>query len=220
MLELLDDKPEHRAAVKAIWGRALAGDEFTEIAELGDPDRVRRHYEMKFNTLRDSEGKRIGAYHFAYDVTDRLRDRERLRRAEEALLQAQKLEALGQLTGGVAHDFNNLLAVLSGGVQVLELVTDPAVRKRTLEGMRRAVDRGTGLTRHLLAFSRRRPVNPETIDLSAHVTDMREMLDRSLRGDVQVAMTFDEDLWPVEVDAGEVELAILNLCVNARDAMS
>ena len=79
---------------------------------------------MRFNTLRDRDGNRIGAYQFVYDVTERLRDQERLRHAEEALRQAQKMESLGQLTGGVAHDFNNLLAVFASGLQLLERDVD------------------------------------------------------------------------------------------------
>jgi PAS domain S-box-containing protein len=219
MLDLLASQPAHQAAVRAVWSRALAGEEYTDIAEFGDPSRSRRSYEMRFNTLRDPDGKRIGAYQFVYDVTERLHDQERLRRAEEALHRAQKMESIGQLTGGVAHDFNNLLAVFSSGLQVLERDVGPEQRRRVLDGMRRAVERGTGLTRHLLAFSRRQPIKPESIDLASQVRGMREILNRSLRGDIEVVMRFDPDLWFVEVDAGEVELAVLNLCVNARDAM-
>ena len=219
MLDLLADHPAHRDAVRAVWQRALDGEEFTEVGEFGDASRDRRYYEMRFNTLRDERGMRIGAYQFVYDVTERLRDQERLRHAEQALRQTQRLESLGQLTGGVAHDFNNLLAVFAGGVQVLERDPSPAQRRTILDAMRRAVARGAGLTRHLLAFSRRRPVNPESIDLATHLGAMREMLAGSLSGDIHVAMRFDAGLWPVEVDAGELELAIVNLCVNARDAM-
>ena len=96
----------------------------------------------------------------------------------------------------------------------------PEQRQRVYEGMRRAVARGTGLTHHLLAFSRRRPVKPESINIAAHLTGMREMLQRSLRGDIGVEMEFGAELWPVEIDAGEFELAMLNVCVNARDAMA
>ena len=140
--------------------------------------------------------------------------------AEAALRQAQKMESIGQLTGGVAHDFNNLLAVFATGVQLMERNITAAQRQRTLEGMRRAVERGTGLTRHLLAFSRRRPINPESIDLRTHLSGMRQMFDGALGGNIKVEMVFGDGLWPVEVDAGELELAILNLCVNARDAMA
>ena len=219
MLDLLASNPEQQAAVKAVWSRALAGEEFTAIEEFGDPARDRRAYEMRYNTLRDRDGKQIGAYQFVYDVTERLRDQERLRRAEEALRQAQRLESIGQLTGGVAHDFNNLLAVFASGVQVLQRNVTGEQRQSILDAMRRAVSRGTGLTRHLLAFSRRRPVNPESIDLAVHLKGMREMLASSLRGDIHVEMKLDADVWPVEIDAGELELAVLNLCVNARDAM-
>ena len=219
MLDVLASQPEQQAAVKAIWQRALGGEEFTAIHEFGDPSRDRRSYEMRYNTLRDRNGNRIGAYQFVYDVTERLRDQERLRLAETALRQAQKMESLGQLTGGVAHDFNNLLAVFATGLQLLERDVVGPQRQRIFEGMRRALSRGTGLTRHLLAFSRRRPVNPESIDLASHLRGMREMLDASLGGHIKVEMNLAPDVWPVEIDAGEMELAILNLCVNSRDAM-
>ncbi|HKC56057.1 MAG TPA: PAS domain-containing protein [Vicinamibacterales bacterium] len=219
MLELLAAQPEHQAAVKAVWSRALAGEEFTAIEELGDPARDRRFYELRCNTLRDRDGNRIGAYQFAYDVTERLRDQERLRLAEAALRQSQKMESIGQLTGGVAHDFNNLLAVFTTGLQLLERDVTGAQRQRIFEGMRRALARGTGLTRHLLAFTRRRPVNPESIDVTTYLRGMREMLDGSLGGHIHVEMHFGADVWPVEIDAGEMELAFLNLCLNARDAM-
>ena len=220
MLDLLGDQPEHQQAVKAVWARALGGEEFTEIGEFGDPARDRRAYEMRFSALKDRDGHCIGAYQFVYDVTERLRDQERLRKAEAALRHAQKMESLGQLTGGVAHDFNNLLAVFASGLQLLERTAGQAPPPRVFEAMRRAVARGTGLTRHLLAFSRTRPVNPESIDTASHLKNMRTMLDGSLGGHIEVQMQLASDVWPVEVDAGEMELAVLNLCLNARDAMA
>jgi signal transduction histidine kinase/CheY-like chemotaxis protein len=140
-------------------------------------------------------------------------------RVEETLRQAQKIEAIGQLTGGVAHDFNNLLMVISGGLDMLDRQTDPARRRRLMDGMVQAAQRGASLTRQLLAFSRRQKLRPETVDVAQQIGGMRELLDRSLRGDVHVAFDFPETLWPVEVDPGELELVILNLAVNARDAM-
>ncbi|EHY79519.1 sensory box histidine kinase/response regulator [Stutzerimonas stutzeri ATCC 14405 = CCUG 16156] len=138
---------------------------------------------------------------------------------EETLRQAQKIEAIGQLTGGIAHDFNNLLMVISGGLDMLDRRADPARRERLMDGMRQAAQRGTALTRQLLAFSRRQSLAPESVDLVLRISRMRELLDRSLSGDVKVRVRFTPDLWPVEVDPGELELVILNLAVNARDAM-
>ena len=152
-------------------------------------------------------------------VAARLRDQQRLAKAESALRQAQKMEAVGQLTGGVAHDFNNLLMAFSSGMYLLDQPMDAERRRRVVDGMRQAIERGTALTRQLLAFSRRRPLAPKAVDLKAHLLGMREMLQHSLRGDVQVTMRFDDGLWLVEVDPSELELAILNICVNSRDAM-
>jgi len=146
-------------------------------------------------------------------------DVTRRRAVEDRLRQAQKIEALGQLTGGVAHDFNNLLQVLSGGLQLVGRQTDPARREKIFSSMRQAVDRGASLCRQLLAFSRRQALKPEAVDLKRLVGDMQELLSRSLRGDIQVKTAFANRLWCVEVDPGELELVVLNLALNARDAM-
>jgi signal transduction histidine kinase/CheY-like chemotaxis protein len=147
------------------------------------------------------------------------REMDERMKVEETLRQAQKIEALGQLTGGVAHDFNNLLMVITGGLDMLSRTKDEARRDRLMVGMRQAAQRGARLTRQLLAFSRRQPLTPEPIDLALQIGGMSELLDRSLRGDVHVKLDFAKDLWPTEVDPGELELVILNLAVNARDAM-
>jgi PAS domain S-box-containing protein len=219
LLDLLAGHPEYQAISRALWERALAGEEFTEIAAIDDPGQVQRHYEMKFSTLRDRDGQRIGAYLFAHDVTQRLQDQEQLKQTEIALRQAQKMEAVGQLTGGVAHDFNNLLMAFQSGLRMLERPMDRERRQRIVDSMQQAIERGTALTRQLLAFSRRRPLESRTVDLETRLTGMREILQRSLRGDMQVEMAFEDDLWPIDVDPGELELAILNICVNSRDAM-
>ncbi|HEX8445176.1 MAG TPA: PAS domain-containing protein [Sphingomonas sp.] len=153
------------------------------------------------------------------DITaDKEREIE-LEQTQQALRQAQKIEAIGQLTGGIAHDFNNLLMVISGGLEMLDRQKDPARRQRLMTGMQQAAQRGAGLTRQLLAFSRRQPLRPEPLDVAGRIGGMRELLDRSLRGDIHVDIAFPDGLWPVLADAGELELVILNLCVNARDAM-
>ena len=219
LLDLLEGLPGQREIASHFWSRALAGEEFTAVGEFGDAKFDRRHYEMKFNCLRDRNGEPVGAFQFVHDVTDRLRDQARLAEAENTLRQAQKIDALGQLTGGVAHDFNNLLMVISGGLSLLERATEPERRQRILSQMRQATDRGASLSRQLLAFARRQPLKPEPVNLRSQIDGMRELLDRTLRGDVQVKTDFAADLWPIKVDSAELELVVLNLCVNARDAM-
>jgi signal transduction histidine kinase len=140
-------------------------------------------------------------------------------RAEEELLQSRKMEAIGQLVGGVAHDFNNLLTVVLSGLRLMERNPDPARRATTAEAMRQAVERGAGLTRQLLAFARRQALSPEVVDIGARLHGMRELLERSLRADILVDIQVPPDLWPVKSDPTQLELAILNLAVNARDAM-
>lgn len=140
-------------------------------------------------------------------------------RAEEDLLQSRKMEAIGQLVGGVAHDFNNLLTVVLSGLRLMERNPDPQRRASTTEAMRQAVERGAGLTRQLLAFARRQTLQPEVIDVGARLIAMRELLERSLRADILVDIHVVEGLWPVKSDPTQLELAVLNLAVNARDAM-
>jgi signal transduction histidine kinase/CheY-like chemotaxis protein len=139
-------------------------------------------------------------------------------KAEEALVQSQKMEAIGQITGGVAHDFNNILMVASSGLDLLDRTNDAGRRARLTEGIRQAVKRGADLTRQLLAFARRTALRPEVIDLAAQMEGMRVLLDRSLREDIQIVMDL-QPVWPVEVDPGQLELGVLNIAVNARDAM-
>ncbi|WP_332657021.1 ATP-binding protein [Brevundimonas sp.] len=140
-------------------------------------------------------------------------------KAEEALRQSQKMEAIGRLTGGIAHDFNNLLMVASSGIELLDRTEDPKRRQALSAGVKQAVERGAALTRQLLAFARRSPLRAEVLDLRTHIEGLRFLLERSLREDIEVVLDLSSDLWPVEADRGELELALLNLAVNARDAM-
>ena len=153
--------------------------------------------------------------------TNRILRKEMAERAqaEEALRQAHRIEAVGQLTGGVAHDFNNLLTIILGGLDVLDRYSDGRRRKLLMDGMRQAAQRGASLTRQLLTFSRRQSLHPEPISLPHQIGGMRELLDRSLGPDVDILVNFAAGLWAVEVDPGEFELAVLNLALNARDAM-
>ncbi|HVH75537.1 MAG TPA: CHASE domain-containing protein [Stellaceae bacterium] len=153
-------------------------------------------------------------------VNSRLQEESRERRqAEEALRQAQRMEAIGQLTGGIAHDFNNLLMVMSGNASLLaQSAADEAARRRAA-AILAASERGERLTRQLLAFSRRQTLRPEAIDLNDRLREVGEMLSRSLREDIAFSLDLPRDLWPVMADSAEFELALLNIGVNARDAM-
>jgi len=138
--------------------------------------------------------------------------------AEEAVRQSQKLEALGKLTGGVAHDFNNLLSVIIGNAELIR-GKPPERIERSVNQIIRAARRGAELTQSLLSFSRRRVLNPRPVDLAADMPRLGELLKTSLRGDIHFRCQFAEDLWPIEVDPGELEIALLNVAMNARDAM-
>jgi two-component system NtrC family sensor kinase len=152
--------------------------------------------------------------------TRRLYDEaERREAAEDALRQAQRLEAIGQLTGGVAHDFNNLLMIISGSVQRLRGELTDKKHTRLLEMIATATQRGESLTRQLLTYSRRQMLSPQVVDLKQRLPMLRELLDRSLRADIEIKVEVPETACTVRVDPGEFELAVLNLAVNAKDAM-
>jgi signal transduction histidine kinase len=140
--------------------------------------------------------------------------------AEEALRQSQKMEALGQLTGGVAHDFNNLLMVASGSLELMERTQDPAKLERLKSAIRQAVDRGAKLTQQLLSFSRRSPLKVEVIDLGERIRGMDVLLDQLANNGIALSVRIAPGLWPVEVDTSELEVALLNIVINARDAMA
>jgi signal transduction histidine kinase/CheY-like chemotaxis protein/integral membrane sensor domain MASE1 len=139
--------------------------------------------------------------------------------AEAALRQAQRMEAIGQLTGGIAHDFNNLLTVVGGNAALLrDNAPDDAVARRA-SAIVRAAEQGERLTRQLLTFSRRQTLRPEGVDLRQRTREIAEMLSRSLRENIEISVELPESLWAVTVDPPEFELALLNIAVNARDAM-
>ncbi|MBN2973035.1 PAS domain S-box protein [Roseomonas aeriglobus] len=220
MLEALDHLPEERAQVERVWGRALAGEEFTLTEEFGDPRFGRRCFEITFSTLRDPDGRRVGAYQIVHDVTERLAEQRRLAEAEEQLRQAQKVEALGQLTGGVAHDFNNLLTPIIGSLDLLTRRQIGTDRERQLiAGAFQSAERARTLVQRLLAFARRQPLQPTAIDIRALIAGMGELVASTSGPQVQVIVDAPDDLPPAQADFNQVEMALLNLSVNARDAM-
>lgn len=222
LLGLLADQPEQQAAVRASWDPALAGDEYTTAAEFGDPARghERRAYEMKFNAVRDGQGRQVGAFQFVTDVTERRQGEMALREAQDALRQAQKMEAMGQLTGGVAHDFNNLLTPILGSLDLLQRRGSLSAREaRLVDGALQSAERARTLVHRLLAFARRQPLQSGPVDLSLLIGGMADLIASTAGSPVAVRTTIAADLPPALADGNQLEMAILNLCVNARDAM-
>ena len=164
-------------------------------------------------TLYTAAGKPRGVVEIIEDVTDR-------KRVNQQLVQAQKMEAVGQLTGGIAHDFNNLLAAIVGNLDMLteQLAGHPAGAKLARLALEAAL-RGANLTRQLLAFSRRQPLQPRPMQLNTLINELDELLHRTLGEAIEVQTRLQPDLWIARVDPTQVETAILNLAVNARDAM-
>src|SRR5690606_21539126 len=169
--------------------------------------------ESQHAPLRGGDGEIVGGAAFFREMTER-------RRAEEQLRQAQKMETIGQLTGGVAHDFNNLLAAIQGNLELLRkrLPHDPQMQ-RFIDGALQGTQRGASLTSRLLAFARRQDLRPAPTDLALLLDGMRGLLERSIVPLIAVDFAIAPDLPPARVDANQLELAILNLAVNARDAM-
>jgi len=171
-----------------------------------------RVFDIALRPVRNETGEVIAIVSEANEITARVK-------AEDELRQAQKLEAVGQLTGGVAHDFNNLLMVISGGLNMLARSPDEEKRDMLMMRMREAVERGANLTKQLLAFSRRHQLSPESIRLPDYFASMSDLLNRSLGVNVRVTVDVSADVAPVLADPNALQLAILNLAVNARDAM-
>jgi two-component system NtrC family sensor kinase len=140
-------------------------------------------------------------------------------KAERALRESQRMEAMGQLTGGVAHDFNNLLMVVHGNLQILRKRLASSTHDRQLDAIGTAIGRGVTLTRHLLAFSRRSALQPRTIDLGELMPALCELLSHSLRENIRLHCHVEPGTCPIKADPAELELALLNIAVNARDAM-
>ena len=168
--------------------------------------------------IRDDDGTLIGLANIIRDATERRDTQEKLVEAREQLATSQKMEAIGKLTGGIAHDFNNLLMIIGGNAQTFKRLLDPKL-PRAIEAIQTAAKRGESLTRQLLTFSRRQQLSPTVVDLSNSIRNMRTMLESSLRGNIVYTENISHDIWPIKVDLAELELAIVNIAVNARDAM-
>jgi PAS domain S-box-containing protein len=241
LAELVETQPERviggslaRFIAAVDWPNVLnliASESKGELAVKTDRGRIVPTH-VSFSALRGIHGEEIFCC-IVTDLTEQRSTADQLRGAHAALLaqvaererterllrQSQKMEAVGQLTGGIAHDFNNLLMVISGGLSMLDREPTAERRRHLREAMRQAAERGAALTRQLLAFSRQKELFAKPLAIPRYVEGMKELLDGSMGGSVTVKTAFDADVWPVCVDEGELGIALLNLCVNARDAM-
>ena len=219
-LALFDD-PDHVAQQEAIWSRALFGDAVTFTQEFGDIQFERRSYEVRFAPLHDEDGNRIGASSTSFDITDRLMALRQLADAQEQLRQSQKMEAIGQLTGGVAHDFNNLLTPIVGSLDMLQRKALGSERdQRLVAAAIQSAERARTLVQRLLAFARRQPLQATAVDVASLVKGMVELVGTVAGPQIDVTVDVPGDLPPAHADQNQLEMALLNLAVNARDAMT
>ncbi len=192
---------------------ALQGKTVEQQGRLRDAAGRTIDMDAAFVPHRDATGAIQGCFVAARDVTEK-------RLLEAELRQSQKMEAVGRLTGGIAHDFNNLLAVIIGNTQLLarSLRESPRLLRQADTALKAAM-RGGELTRRLLAFARQQVLEPKVVDVNGLLGGMFDFLRRSLTGDIEIRHQSDANVWPVRVDPGQLENAVLNLVINARDAM-
>jgi len=183
-----------------------------------DGSRFRAH--VVIDPLRDDQGRVIGFAKITRDLTERHENQRALEEAREALFQSQKMDAVGQLTGGIAHDFNNLLTAILGSLELVRgrLPDDPRITP-LVDNAVQAAQRGASLTQRMLAFARRQDLTPEPLDVPNLVRGMTDLLRRSLGPSIDIETRFPLALGLVRADANQLEMALLNLAVNARDAM-
>ncbi|MFK3775612.1 PAS domain-containing protein [Pseudomonas sp. NPDC089406] len=212
--------PDECQRALALWHRALAGESFTEVIEYGRSGRL-RHFELRFNPLRDSAGVVFAAYLFVYDITRQVGEQQRLLKAEEALRQAQKMEAVGQLTGGIAHDFNNLLGGILGAHELIQQRLQQARLDDVaslLATASHSAKSAAALVHRLLAFSRRQTLVPQATAVDGLILEMEDLVRRSVGPAIAVSVHCAPGLWPTFIDPPQLQSALLNLCINARDA--
>jgi PAS domain S-box-containing protein len=210
--------------------RTMVQDAFQRLREQGGsspvecrvirPDGTERIVQAKGGVQRDSNGKVVRILGSAQDITDRVGTERELREVEEQLRQSQKMEAIGQLAGGVAHDFNNLLTVIKAysGLVAEQLDDESQLRADVVE-IQRAAGRAASLTQQLLAFSRKQVLQPRILDLNGVARELEPMLGRLIGDDISIVMDLDHEIGRVTADRGQIEQVLINLAVNARDAM-
>ncbi|MDB6050961.1 MAG: sensor hybrid histidine kinase [Pseudomonas sp.] len=221
--EVLPDliPPDQAASLRAHMARALNGETFRVAAEIGDPALVRRSYEFAYTPLRESSGRVIGAFYFAHDITRQIKSQMELEAAQSALRQAQKLEAVGQLTGGVAHDFNNLLTVIRSSSDLLKRPDLSQERRmQYATAISNTVDRASRLTGQLLAFARRQTLKPEVFAACDSVRALKDMLETLSGSKVTILTDLPEKSCFIFADSSQFDTALVNMALNARDSMN
>jgi PAS domain S-box-containing protein len=172
------------------------------------------------DAVRDEDGKLIGFAKITRDMSEKRETQLRLQESREQLFRSQKMEALGKLTGGLAHDFNNLLTAILGAADLaVRNLGDEGRVRRMIEGIRSSAQRGANLTKQLLAFARAQPLEIKQIELQPFLGEVATLVRPSLRTDIELVTEISDQVWPTDTDPGALELAILNLAFNARDAM-
>jgi len=208
--------PRGTTAIEAAWRGALEGkvSETTDRVYVNPVGSGESYYDARYAPLYGENGEIVGGLALVRDTTER-------HRMEETMRQAQKMEAVGQLTGGIAHDFNNLLTAVIGNLQLAaDAVPGDSLALRRIRAAERAADRGARLTSQLLAFARRKPLRPEICNLNELVRDFHNLTQRAAGDSVEIVLRLDPELWPCRIDPPQFEAAMLNLVVNARDAMA
>lgn len=211
---------DQQQKLRALMTRALTGERFNTIETFGRPELGQPFWHIQYTPLYDARGHIIGAFHLAEDISDRMRAERELTAAQEALRQSQKMEAMGSLTGGVAHDFNNLLTPIIGSLDMLQRKSIGGERERRMvDGALQSAERAKTLVQRLLAFARRQPLQPRAVDVSSLINEMAELISSTSGPQIRVSVDAPADLPAALADQNQVEMAILNLSVNARDAM-
>ena len=213
--------PDDLPRVNKVMAESLrTGQPFTCDHRAILPDGTERVIQGRGEILVDEQGKPIKMFGIVQDITEAKRAEEALQRSEEQLRQSQKMEAVGRLAGGVAHDFNNLLTVIGGYCALsLQKIEGAHPLRKNITEIQKASEHASSLTGQLLAFSRKQVLKPRVLNLNDTLQGMEKMLRRLIGEDIELSTVFEESLGHIKVDPGQVEQVVMNLAVNARDAM-